>query len=113
MTWYPEISYELDDNGISGRFPFIHVPAGEEMPKLLYILESRQTDETDLSAEGEQMPVFQLDMHQYADMAVLKSSLPPDTFDAVRLALGLDPLDQAMKKGEKIMKLSEKTDADR
>ena len=112
MTWYPEISYELDDNGVSARFPFIHVPDGEEMPKLLYILESRETEESEISPDGDQLPIFQLDMHQYADMAVLKSSLSPAAFDAVRSALGLEPLEQAMQKGEKIMKQSEKTAAD-
>lgn len=113
MAWYPEIVYESDENGVSSRFPFIHVPSSEEMPKLLYILESRETDESDVGPDGETHPVFQMDMHQYADMAILKNRLSPETFDAVRIALGLEPLAIAHEKGEKIIKLSEKTAADR
>lgn len=101
MAWHPEIMYE-DDAGLSGGFPFIPVPENEKMPQIIYIFESRETGEIEKSPEGESFPVIQMEMHQYADMAVLKSSLLPDQFDAVRAALGLEPLADAAKKGEKI-----------
>lgn len=99
--WQPEIVYEEGD-GASSRFPFIPVPAGQEMPKILYIIESRDTGERERAEDGEEYPVVQMDMHQYADMLILKRELLPDDFDKVRLALGLEPLSEATRKGEKI-----------
>lgn len=101
MSWFPEIMYEEGD-GASSRFPFIPVPAGQEMPKILYIIESRDTGEREKAADGEEYPVMQMDMHQYADMLILKRELSADDFDKVRLALGLESLADASRKGEKI-----------
>lgn len=99
--WHPEIMYE-EEEGISSKIPFIPVPAGESMPKILFILESRETGESETGPDGSQLPVVEMDLHQYADMSTLKSALSAETFDQVRLALGLEPLDSAIKKGEKI-----------
>ena len=48
------------------------------------------------------MPVVQWDLHQYADMVVLKENLSPPEYDNVRLALGLEPIAVATKKGKEI-----------
>lgn len=101
MAWRPEIMYENDD-GLTGGFPFIPVPADEKMPSIVYIFESRETGETEQGHDGELMPVVQMDLHQYADMSVLRSALSPEHFDSVRVALGLEPLADAVRKGEKI-----------
>lgn len=101
MSWIPEIMYE-DGDGASSRFPFIIVPKDQEMPKLLFIIESRDTGEKEKTDDGTEYPVMEMEMHQYADMAVLKRNLPADIFDTVRAALGLEPLATAMQKGEKI-----------
>lgn len=100
--WFPELMYEDDDNGQSSKIPFIMVPEGEEMPKCLFVFESRETGEFEPGPEGEDMPVVQWDLHQYGDMAVLKESLAPDVFDLVRAALGLEPVKSAAEKGKKI-----------
>ena len=101
MDWMPEIMYE-EENGISSKIPFIAVPDGKEMPKLLFIFESRETGEIEPGSDGEDLPVVQLDLHQYADMAVLKEKLDADTYDNVRAALGLEPVATAASKGTKI-----------
>tara|TARA_Y100001938_G_C7852449_1_gene311496 strand:- start:24 stop:371 length:348 start_codon:yes stop_codon:yes gene_type:complete len=101
-NWIPEIMYEESSGDGASNLPFIQVPAGEEMPKLLFMFESRQTDETEPGPEGEDLPVFEWDLHQYADMAVLKESLRPELFDEVRVSLGLQPLAEAAAAGQQI-----------
>lgn len=105
MKWQPEIMYneEVDNNPIS-RIPFIPVPKDEKMPSVLFLFESRETDEKEVGPDGIDYPVVQWDLHQYADMNTLKEHLPNDVFDRVRIALGLEPLEIAAKKGEKISK---------
>ena len=100
--WFPELMYEDDDNGQTSKIPFIMVPSDEEMPKTLFVFESRETGEFEPGAEGEEVPVVQWDLHQYADMAVLKERLDLETYDKVRNALGLEPMKSAVKKGQEI-----------
>ena len=100
--WYPEIMYEEQEDGVSSKIPFIMVPAKEVMPKLLYIFESRETGEFEPGLEGEPVPILEMDLHQYADMSVLKEGLNPDTYDIVRSALGLLPMSEAVSAGRKI-----------
>lgn len=101
-NWVPEILYEENEEGTASNFPFIQVPQDQEMPKMLYIFESRNTGEVEPGPEGEELPVFEWDMHQYADMAVLKSSLRPELYDEVRVSLGLQPMAEAVEAGQKI-----------
>lgn len=100
--WHPEIMYEEEVGGSSSKIPFIIVPNGQAMPKLLYIFESRDTGETEPGKDGTDLPVFEMDLHQYADMAVLKENLTPEAYDRVRFALGLESMTTAFKKGETI-----------
>ena len=100
--WIPEIMYEESEDGGSSQIPFIMVPKEEEMPSLLYMFESRETGEFEPGMDGEEVPVVQWDLHQYADMAILKDKLSPQLYDTVRLSLGLEPLEEASKKGKNI-----------
>ena len=100
--WIPEIMYEESSGEGSSNLPFIQVPKGEEMPKLLFMFESRQTDETEPGPEGEHLPVYEWDLHQYADMSALKERMSTIEYDNVRYALGLDPLAKAKIKGHEI-----------
>jgi len=101
-NWIPEMLYEEGEDGESSAIPFIMVPPGEEMPKLLYVFESRDTQQFEPGAEGEEIPIIEWDLHQYADMVVLKDGLDLETYDAVRECLGLEPLNVAVEKGIKI-----------
>ena len=74
-NWIPEIMYEESSGEGSSNLPFIQVPQGEEMPKLLFMFESRQTDESETDSDGKELPVYEWDLHQYANMAVLKERL--------------------------------------
>jgi hypothetical protein len=72
------------------------------MPSLLYIFESRETGEFEPGPDGEDLPVSEMDLHQYADMAVLKERMTVVEYDNVRFALGLEPIVTAAIKGRKI-----------
>lgn len=102
MSWFPEIVYESDANGTSSKIPFILVPEGQQMPKLLFVFESRDSGEKEPGPDGSELPIFEMDLHQYADMAVLKEKLSTDLFDKVRSALGLESVKSAAEKGAKI-----------
>ena len=102
MSWVPEIYYEEIDNGLTSNIPFITVPITEQMPAVLFIFESRDTGEHEPGLEGEEVPVTEVTLHQYADMAILKDRLALDEFDRVRHVLGLEPLHDAAKKGKQI-----------
>lgn len=100
--WVPEIEYEEAEGGITSNIPFISVPEEEEMPKVLFIFESRDTGEVEPGAEGEEVPVFELNLHQYVNMSSLKTGLTAAEYDRVRLVLGLDPLKKAAEAGKQI-----------
>jgi len=100
-NWIPEIVYEDAEEG-SSLIPFIMVPEDKEMPTFLYVFESRKTGEFEPGLDGEEVPVVQWDLHQYADMLVLKTRLDAETYDIVRVSLGLDPMEIATEKGANI-----------
>tara|TARA_B100000287_G_C20415742_1_gene695455 strand:+ start:359 stop:748 length:390 start_codon:yes stop_codon:yes gene_type:complete len=100
--WYPEIMYEEQDDGVSSKIPFVMVPSDKQMPELLYIFESRETGEFEPGLDGEPLPILEMDLHQYADMLILKQKLSQETYDEVRIALGLQPMEEAVREGRKI-----------
>ena len=101
-TWVPEIMYEEVEDGLGSHIPFIPVPQNEEMPKLLYVFESRETGEFEPGPEGEALPVTEMELHQYADLGVLKEKFDEKSYDVIRSALGLEPIRVAADKGSKI-----------
>tara|TARA_A100001011_G_scaffold392400_1_gene479889 strand:+ start:3894 stop:4367 length:474 start_codon:yes stop_codon:yes gene_type:complete len=102
QQWIPEICYEDDGDGITSNIPFIEVPLNLEMPKILFIFETRNTGEHEPGPDGEAMPIVDLDLHQYANMNTLRDKLSPALYDTVRQALGLDPLAEAIPAGKKL-----------
>jgi hypothetical protein len=101
-NWIPEIMYEEGDDGLSSNIPFIMVPQGQVMPKVVFIFESRETGEYEPNEEGDPVPIMEMDLHQYADMAILKQGLDEAAYDIVRKVLGLQPLREAVAAGQKI-----------
>jgi len=101
-NWIPEICYEEDANGMSSHIPFVQVPNGQEMPKMLFVFESRETGEFEPGEDGNPLPIFDMELHQFADMSILKDKLESKDFDKVRIALGLEKLSSAQNKGRKI-----------
>jgi len=101
-NWIPEIMYEEGDDGLSSNIPFIMVPQDQQMPKIVFIFESRETGEYEPNEEGDPVPIMEMDLHQYADMAMLKKGLDEEAYDVVRKVLGLQPLRIAAEAGQKI-----------
>lgn len=100
--WFPEIMYEESDDGESSKIPFVLVPQDQVMPSLLYVFESRETGEFEPGMDGNPLPILEMDLHQYADMKILKENLSSDVYDQVRTCLGLKPLAEAVAAGQKI-----------
>jgi hypothetical protein len=101
-NWIPEILYEDSTDGMTQSLPFITVPKDEEMPKILFIFESRETGEIEPGSKGEELPVTEITLHQYADMSLLKAGLSAEEYDNVRAAVGLAPLLTAVEAGRQM-----------
>ena len=102
QNWFPEIMYEESDEGVSSKIPFVLVPKEEVMPSLIYIFESRETGEHEPGLDGDPVPILEMDLHQYADMKVLKEKLNFELYDQVRDCLGLQPLQEAITAGRSV-----------
>ncbi len=100
--WIPEIMYEDAEDGLTSHIPFIQVPTSEVMPGMIFIFESRDTGEFEPGPDGEDLPVTDLELHQYCNMSTLKAKLTTHEYDRVRAVLGLEPLKVASQKGSKI-----------
>jgi len=100
--WVPEIMYEEAEEGLTSNIPFIQVPAEEVMPGMLFIFESRDTGEFEPGPNGEELPVTDLELHQFCNMSTLKLKLSTHEYDRVRAVLGLEPLKVASQKGTQI-----------
>ncbi len=100
--WVPEIMYEEAEEGLTSNIPFIQVPAEEVMPGVLFIFESRDTGEFEPGPDGEELPVTDLELHQFCNMNTLKAKLSVEEYDRVRAVLGLEPLKVASQKGTQI-----------
>jgi len=100
--WVPEICYEEAEEGITSQIPFIEVPSDRRMPSVLFIFETRHTGEFEPGLDGDEVPVYDMDLHQYGDMNILRDNLPTHIYDQCRRALGLAPLEEATAAGEKI-----------
>ena len=93
---FPEILYEENS-----QVPFVKVSKDETMNELLFIAELKETEETEKQGENE-LPVFDYILHQYFNANVAKEKLDPETFDKIRIAFNLEPLQSAADKGKKI-----------
>ena len=101
-NWIPEIVYEETIDGVTSHIPFINVPKGEKMPAIVFLFESQETGEFEPDAEGNESPIVEITLHQYADMQILKQGLSDNEYDKVRAVLGLEPLAVATEKGKQI-----------
>jgi hypothetical protein len=101
-TWIPEFEYEEAEDGLTSKIPFIQVPDEEKMPALLYVFESRDTGEVEPGPEGEELPVTEITLHQYANMGICKARMNSVEYDNLRFTLGLESFQDAAIKGQEI-----------
>lgn len=88
-NWIPEILYEDSPDGLTGQFPFIPVPPKEIMPNMLFIFESRESGEFEPGLEGEEVPIFDLDLHQYVNLRLIERVLGTEALASIRTELNL------------------------
>ena len=111
--WVPEIMYEEGEEGLAGNLPFVQIPDNKEMPGVLFLFASQETGEHEPGLEGEPVPIVDLELHQYCNMAYLKDGLDAYSYNIVRKCLGLEPLNEAAQKGTEItQKIREKVQND-
>lgn len=96
--WIPEIFYDepSENEPEALQFPFIYVPAGKTMPKVLFIASKTETgvmiSESD-TGETYPEPLAELDivMHGFIEMDIIKSALTEENYNLVKSAAGLKP----------------------
>ena len=86
--WIPEIFYEEDSKGLTGGLPFVNVPLDKSMPSCMFMCEVRPVEEEENEVEKEVI------VHSLANMTTLKQNLDFETYNKVREAIGLVPLEK-------------------
>jgi hypothetical protein len=102
MHWIPEIVYSQSGDGKASKIPLINVPKGYDAPKVIFLFANKETDETDVNEAGETVPVVESELMQYANINTLRDNLSVQTYNEIRLALGLKSLEEAIDQGKKI-----------
>lgn len=98
--WVPEIVYEdYEEESLSGGLPFVQVPPDKEMPDVIFVLGSEETGEFEPDLDGEEQPIVEMSVNQYANMKYLQEGLSKEMYDQVRQCLDLLPLEEAREKG--------------
>ena len=100
--WVPEIvyeEYEETETGLTNGLPFIACPQDKDMPGILFFLGTHETGEFEPDSEGAAQPIVEVEVYQYACMKYLEEGLDAETYDAVRIVLGLETKMDARKKG--------------
>ncbi len=110
----PEILYEAPtkDGQKTSPIPYIEVAKNKIMPPVLFIFEYKETGEHESDENGRPQMIVDQIPHKYFDLEFVKEKLSPELFDTIRTALGMQPLKEAQRSGQKILdKVLAKTDA--
>ena len=102
MHWIPEIVYTQTADGKSSKIPSMNLPKGYDAPSVLFVFSNKETDEKDVNEVGEEVPVVEVELMQYANINLLRDNLPVSTYNEIRQALGLKSLEEALSAGKKI-----------
>lgn len=98
-NWIPEIYYEEGTDGMAGQFPFVQIPTDKDMPSMLFVLGSKETGDTSPSSSGEPEAIVEMEMYSYVNMQQLQKVMTFESYDQLRILIGLKPLDEATKLG--------------
>lgn len=101
----PEILYEeASPNEKPNPIPYIEVPKEMKMPPVLFIFEYHHTGEYEPDEKGNPQEVLDQIPHKYINYEFLMSRISnPVVEDKIRLALGMETLAEAKKKGAKVL----------
>lgn len=113
----PKIPVILYEEALPGQpenpIPYIEVGKNEEMPKILFISEYKETGEFEVDPEHGAAPIVDMLIHSFVQLDFLKAKLSPERYDEVRIALGFQPLKKAMQKGNQTIKKAQKAAEER
>lgn len=87
--WIPEFLYSEDS---PSNIPLVKVPKDKVMPSCIFIAEANEPDDPE-----EEVDIF---VKMFISHDSLKEKLHPDILDAVRIAIGLEPLQEAFDNGK-------------
>ncbi|HNC55835.1 MAG TPA: hypothetical protein PLP33_10360 [Leptospiraceae bacterium] len=100
----PELLYQSDSKGkVINPIPYIETDKTDPMPVMLFVEEVYNTGEVEVGDDGNPSPIYEFEMHQFLNMRVLKDVLNSKQYDKVRVALGMETMQKAKEKGEKII----------
>lgn len=94
---FPEIMYEENQ-----KIPFIRVEKDDCMNDIIFIAELKENGQTETMPDGSVLPGHDYQIHQFFNVTTMKQKLDTVTFDKVRMALGLENLEEATRKGQEI-----------
>lgn len=100
----PILYYEEPNPGEPANpIPYIEVEINDEMPKVLFISEYKETGEFEVDTGMGSQPIWDMLIHKYVDLDHLQKLLKPKLFDKIRTALGMKPLKEAQKAGKPLL----------
>jgi len=87
VDWVPEFLYEE-----GSQIPFVNVPPGKADPVVFFVSLVKETGEVEPGADGEDVPIYDMELAMYASMQLLKASLTESEYSKVRSVLGFSDL---------------------
>ena len=94
----PEIFYEESAEGFTNGMPFMRIESEETVPSALFMGAAKNIENKNTEVDEEEM--CEITMQMYVNSEVLKNVLDKETYDKVRISIGLDPLDVAIEKSK-------------
>lgn len=83
----PGIFYEENQEGLSAGFPFMELQKNESIPNVLFIGAVQDTNER--ISEDSSETIKEIVMQSYYNSESLKKVLDEETYDKVKISLGL------------------------
>lgn len=100
----PIILYEEPKPGEPANpIPYIEIKKDEQMPKILFISEYKETGEFEPDTNVGTVAIVDMLIHKFVDLEHLKDKLDEQTYDKIRVSLGMKPLKEAQALGQPIL----------
>ena len=94
----PEIFYEESAEGFTNGMPFMRISNEQSVPGALFMGAAKNIENKNIEVDEDEM--CEITMQMYVNSEILKNVLDKETYDKVRVSIGLDPLDVALEKSK-------------
>ncbi len=98
QEWIPELVYQENS-----QVPIIDVPVDKDMPNRFFVFEYKHTGEFEPGPDGVEVPIVDVDLHQYFNYNHAKKVLDKDTIEKIRKAFDLEDIKTASEKGSEVI----------